>query len=441
MKKILAVIVLVIFLGGLAPYVNGLLMERTIHQVVDNANTIYAESNTGYSLEIIRYDRGFGTSEIEWKMDLGSLSAIYGIDQIVFVDQAKHGYTGVVSTTTLTKNPWFQDFLDNQLEGKNPFTITTSYSLLGEVVSTLTNGPFSLTVDGEILEVKEGNFEIISDNSLQKFISTGSWQGMQVGEKAAFGTMTMSAEMEMLSTFLWDGGFQFTIEQLKIDEQQAYFNCTDFTTSYTSKVNQEKNTISTDSTVTMASLDTRDFTVNGAKATFGMHNMDAQAYENFMDFYTRTVYGALAEAAALEDDPLAAGKRMEEQLSRIGLQAVSAFEQLLKAGLEFQVTDAELSLPEGKLSGDVTLRLLKDMTLMQFAPIVGQPDLALDIVYLNSNVQLPASFAEKAPQLLMPLYQGMQTGMFVKNGDILSHQAETRDNKLYLNSSEVILSL
>ncbi|MDJ0622737.1 MAG: DUF945 family protein [Desulfocapsaceae bacterium] len=439
MKKIIAVIILIIVLGGAAPYVNGLLMERTVRQAFDNANAIYTESNTDYSLEVVRYDRGFRTSEIEWKIDLGSLKAVYGVDEIVFVDRAKHGYTGVVSTTSLSENLWFQDFIDNRLQGDNPFNITTTYSFLGEIVSSFTNEPFSLTIDGDILEVKESNFEIIADNSLQKFTSTGSWQGMQAGDKVDFGAMTMSAEMEMLSTFLWDGNFQFTIDRLKIDEKQAYFNFADLNTSYTSKVDQVKNTISTESTVTMASLDTNNLVVNGAKATFGMNNMDAQAYENFMDFYTRTVSGALAEAAALEDDPQGAGKRMEEQMSRVGLQAVSALEQLLQAGLEFQVTDAEISLQEGDIQGDLTLRLLRDMTLMQFAPVVGQPDLALDILYLSSNVKLPAAFADKAPQLLMPLYQGMQTGLFVKDGDILSHQAETRNEKLYLNGNEVIL--
>lgn len=439
MKKIIAVVILIIVIGGAAPYVNGLLMERTVRQVFDNANTIYAETNSDYSLEILRYDRNFRSSEIEWKIDLGPLKAVYGIDEIIFLDKAKHGYTGVVSTTSLAKNPWFQDFIENRLQGENPFNITTSYSLMGEIISTFTNEPFSLTVDGDILEVKDSNFEITTDSTLQNFTSTGSWQGMTSGEKVDFGAMTMDAEMKMLSTFLWDGHFQFTMDRLKIDEQQAYFNIADFTTSYTSKVDEVKNTISTDSTFTLANLDGNELTVNGAKATFGMHNMDAQAYENFMDFYTRTVSRALADAAALEDDPQAVGKRMEEQLSKVGLQAVSAFEQLLQTGLEFQVSDLEIALPEGDIRGDVTLRLLRDMTLMQFAPVVGQPDLALDILYLNANVQLPAAFADKAPQLLVPLYQGMQTGLFVIDGETLRHQAETRDDRLYLNGKEVNL--
>jgi hypothetical protein len=33
----------------------------------------------------------------------------------------------------------------------------------------------------------------------------------------------------------------------------------------------------------------------------------------------------------------------------------------------------------------------------------------------------------------------MQTGLFLMDGDILKHEAQTRDGKLYLNQKEVLL--
>jgi len=42
--------------------------------------------------------------------------------------------------------------------------------------------------------------------------------------------------------------------------------------------------------------------------------------------------------------------------------------------------------------------------------------------------------------MVTPLYPGMQTGLFVKDGGNLVHAAETIDGKLIVNDQEVILS-
>jgi hypothetical protein len=127
-------------------------------------------------------------------------------------------------------------------------------------------------------------------------------------------------------------------------------------------------------------------------------------------------------------------------MAAMGFQMMAAYERLLKAGLELQVSDLLVNLADGDITGDVTLRLLKDMTFMQFAPVVSQPELLLDIFYLKSDVSLPARLVGENPGLLTPVYPGMQTGLFVKRGDKLIHRAETIDGKLMLNGSDVILT-
>ena len=49
------------------------------------------------------------------------------------------------------------------------------------------------------------------------------------------------------------------------------------------------------------------------------------------------------------------------------------------------------------------------------------------------------SIGEK-PKLLAPAYPGLQTGLFVKDGDNLVHMAETIDGKLIVNRKAVVLS-
>jgi hypothetical protein len=119
---------------------------------------------------------------------------------------------------------------------------------------------------------------------------------------------------------------------------------------------------------------------------------------------------------------------------------MAVYEKLLKAGLELQVADLAIKLPEGDITGGVTLRLLKDMTFMQFAPIVDQPELLFDIFYLKSDLSLPVGLVGDNPKLLTPVFPGMRTGLFVKSGNNLVHTAETTDGKLIVNSEEVVLT-
>ncbi len=440
MKKIIAVLVLIVILGSAAPFINGLLMEKSIRHAFENANTIYAQSNTDYSLEIINYDRNFRSSEIEWKINFGSMKAVYGIEEMVFVEHAKHGYTSVVSTTSLEKNLWFQNIINNKLDGTNPLNISTTYSLLGDIVTTISIDAFSVDVEDETLEVRDGNFTISTDNNLKKYTTTGSWKGMQAGNKATLGQIAMDAKMEMISTFLWDGNFHFTIDSIMIDDNQNQFECTNLIANYSSAIDQVKNLLSTESTFSVQSLNAGNVIVDGASAKFALRNVDSLGYEEFMDFYTRTISEVVAKSAELEADPQASKDILKEQLGNAGMQAIAAFEKLLQTGLEMEISGVNIKLPEGDINGSITIALLKDMTLMQFAPVVGQPELILDILYLKSDIDLPAKFAESAPNLTAPLFPGMQGGLFVQDGDYLHHRAETSDGKLILNGNEVDLA-
>jgi hypothetical protein len=79
------------------------------------------------------------------------------------------------------------------------------------------------------------------------------------------------------------------------------------------------------------------------------------------------------------------------------------------------------------------------MTFAQFIPVANQPDLALEILSLKSAASLPEKLVGDASMLLAPFYPGMQTGLFVKDGESIRHTAETKDGKLFLNDNEVVL--
>ncbi len=200
MKKIMIGGAIFLAIIGAAPFVNGLLMEKTVHQVVEDANTFYSDSGVDYSLEIINYKRGFLSSEIEWKVNLGSYKAIYGVDELVFHDYAKHGYTQVVTSTNFEDNSWFRVFLEQKLNGNNPFKLTTVYSVFGDIQTTFSFEAFSFDLEGETIGIKEGRFVVETDAELKKFSSTGNWLGLVAADKIALEKMSIDADLEMLTS-------------------------------------------------------------------------------------------------------------------------------------------------------------------------------------------------------------------------------------------------
>jgi uncharacterized protein YdgA (DUF945 family) len=440
MKKIIIGILLLIAIAGVgAPFVNGLMMEKTVKQSFKNLNTMYSDMGSGVSIETMKYDRNFFSTEIEWKMILGSLSAIYGVDEIIFLDRADHGYTGIVSKTSLEKNKWFTDFVNSKLEGKNPLAITTEYKLSGLMNSTIVLDAFSVQVDDEVVEIKAGKAIATCDKELKNFSSEASWEGISVPEKLKVEGITISSSLERLSTYLWDGTLSFGIGKGVIEENLQQIELVNFKVDYSLDVDDEEKTISVVTALGADHLLAGPETVDNGFVRIGLVNMDVQGFEEFMKLYTEMANTILQDMTAAEDDPEKMKTILQEEVTRTQFQIMAAYEKLLKKGLEFQISDLFAKLPEGELKGDVALTLNKDMTFAQFFPLVHQPELALDIFSLRSDISLPAKLVNDNPMLLMPMHEGMSTGLFIKNGDNLSHKAETKDGKLYVNGQEMVL--
>ena len=129
----------------------------------------------------------------------------------------------------------------------------------------------------------------------------------------------------------------------------------------------------------------------------------------------------------------------EQQMGQIGMQLMGPAEKLLRKGLELHITDLHVTLPEGEITGNMRVGLNKDMTFAQFLPLANQPALALQIFSLQSTCNLPQPLLAGDPSLLQPLFPGMQTGVFVANGNRVEHNAVIKDGKLLRNGKEVQL--
>ncbi len=440
MKKVFIGVLLLIVIFACMPIINGIITKGVVDRAMVNVNSIYSDTGMDYSLEIVSYKRGWLSSEIEWKINLGKLKSVYGIDEIRVSEQTKHGYTSVVSTSSLDKNEWFTKIVSEQLGGNNPFQITTSYSLLGEIKSIVAFDAFSLTVEEEIIDIHPGNFVIATDTSLRNFISSGSWQGLKVVDKISIGEMNIESDLEMISSFLWDGDMKYELKNMTITEGFQDFEISDLTGTYVVDVDIAKNRMDIETFITANNLNAGGTLIDNPSARFIIKAIDAHGYEDFMKQYTQLASEIIGSIGELEDDQEGTKEILEQQMRASAFQIMAAYESLLKKDLEIQIKDVLVKLAEGDIKADVSLRLLKDMTFTQFAPIMGQPDLLFDILYAKSDVSLPANLVEGTPMLLEPLYPGMQTGVFVSDGTMLTHKGETKDGKLFINDQEVILT-
>jgi uncharacterized protein YdgA (DUF945 family) len=440
MKKIIIGIVFLIVITGVgAPFFNGLVMENIVRESSNNLNTMYAETASGVSVEIINYDRNYASTEIEWKMKLGSLEAVYGVDEIIFIERATHGFTGIVSETSLEKNIWFSDLVNDKLDGKNPLTITTEYSLSGQINSTIALEAFSLPVEDEVVEIKSGKVLFACDEDFKKFSSEVSWAGFSVAEKMQIDDILITSDLTRLSPYLWDGTLFLGVEAVEIAGDSQPFDLANFKVEYSLDVDEDENKLSVVTSIGFDNMLAGLEKVDNAFVRIGSVNMDIQGFEEFIKLYTEMANTVLKDVTAAENDPEQAKTVLQEKLIQTRFQFIAAYEKLLKQGLEFQISDLYAQLPMGEVKGDVVLGLNKDMTLAQFIPLIHQPELVLDILSLQSNFTFPAELADGNPMLLAPIFPGMTTGLFVKDDEKLTHQAETIEGKLFLNGQEVKL--
>lgn len=441
MKKIVVGVVAVLALVAAGmPFVSGMVMEKGFRQCVENFNAMNAGTGADLRLQILRYERGFSSSEVEWKISLGSLKTLYGIEEILFTDRAEHGYTGVVSTTSLAGNSWYTDFVNERLGGTTPFAMTTEYTLTGDIRSVLSLKPFSLQMENETLESKSGQLVVECDWKLEQFRSSGSWEGFTASDTLSMTGVSFGSDLRMISSFIWDGQAALQIDQVMAHDDTVSMEMENLLADYSVKYDGEKRTLAAEASYGVGRFSDGSEKVEHGAATIGFTGLDAVAYEEAMRLYMDLVSTMMAEIAAAGEDQEKVMQVLEEQMNSISFQVMAVYEKFLKGGLEVYVRDLHAGVRQGEIQGDVVLRLEKDMTLAQMIPLMNQPERIFDYISLQSDLRLPAELAGDNPMLFEPLSPGMRTGLFVKKGAELVHRAETRDNKLFINGEELIFN-
>ncbi|MFA5902734.1 MAG: DUF945 family protein, partial [Desulfobacula sp.] len=194
MKKNMVVVMVLIGLGiaGL-PALNGMIMEKRVRLFFQEINQ--GEARPADICELIRYERHFFSSEIEWKIVSEALEKISGMREIVFIDRAEHGLTGVVTVTSLEKNQWFMDLVNGNLKGKNPLNIKTEFNYSGKMKSRLFLDAVSFTEGSDIVTIKPGEATLSIDWRKDRIGLNMNFAGLEIaGKRLAISNMTFDYE-------------------------------------------------------------------------------------------------------------------------------------------------------------------------------------------------------------------------------------------------------
>jgi len=441
MKRIIIAVVVLVAVGAASfPFINGLLMEKVVKQSFQDANNLYSDSGSDISIQIIDYRRGYSTSEIDWKIDFGSLKAAYGINEILFTDHARHGIMGIVSETSLMKNSWYADFVNNRLGGKDPLHISTSYSISGDIESDVTLSSFSFQEEEETIEVKPARMVVGCDAGLKNFKLDSTFDGVGVAGKLGLEQLALKGEMERISRYIWDGKITTTLGSTTVEDQDGQLTLTNLAADYSLDYDDAKQKLDIAMTYGADKLTVNGNEIGKTKVVFAVNNLDSKGYDEFMQLYTKTMQELFKDLPQLENgNTETIQKELQNKMASILLQMMAAYEKLLNKDLQIKISDLLVTLPEGQVTGNFSLELKKDITFTDLAPLLGQPKLALDIFNLKSEASLPKQLLGDDPNLLTPLFPGMQTGIFLEDGDMIKHSAETKDGKLLLNGQEVQL--
>ena len=431
MKKAGIIVLLLIGIIAALPWVNGIVMERIVRNGLARMNRNAPASGVRYDL--VSYYRGYAGTVAEWKMDLGSMAPLAGTREIFFTERASHGWTAITSETSLEKNEWYARWAADR--GRDPLTIRTRYAAFGPVVTKITLDALPLETGKRSLAVGALDLVVTADPSFDHVTAKGNWKGMSEDGRKVLGKVSFDSDMEKVPGAVWQGRSRMVADSFNSDDPALALSNLEFTTDVTA----DKGAGHMDIAVNIAA---EDVSMNGNFPSgwslgFKIKKMDIRAYQDLQSYY-----GELARRMApVLSDPGVPPEEREDLLKNAirenQFQAVARMEKMLKKGFGLEISPLDVTLPQGRIRGNLSLRLLRDMTLAGFLPVALRPDLALEIFSLDSRLEMPGEF--ETPNLTAPLFPGMKTGLFVLKDGRLFHQAMTRDGKLYLNDQAVDL--
>lgn len=440
MKKLLIVLIClaVVCAAGL-PIANGIIMERTIKSAVEENNKKAAKTGAGPNIKILEYERGLFSSRVKWRIE--NPSAFPGSDmrQLVLETQGTHEFLGVTSQTNLQETPEYMQWVNTHLNGKDPLSIQTQFSLTGNVGSTIHMNAFSIEEKGKKIDIQALKFDISSGKGFETMDAKGQWEGLSQGDELVMGPVTFTSNMQQLTDMIWTGKNTFSMAQIKINDGKADpVNLSGLNFNVSTNASEDKKTLTMVTDFHVEAIDLGGKHLSDWAATFKVKQIDTASLDQGIALYSNIMGKASQRLENAGGNPGDFQKILKDEATQNTPQLMSALNGLLKKGLGIEIADLDIDLPEGKLAGSLDLNLKKDLDASNIFMFAMQPDMIFAFFDLDAQLSLPYALAGGIPNLTEPLFPGMATGFFVAQNDLLTLDMHIKDEKLFLNGNQVL---
>jgi len=442
MKKLLIVLIcLAVVCAAVLPIANGIITERTIKSAVEENNNKAAKAGTNINIKVLDYDRGLFSSRIKWSIENPGGFPGSDMTQMVLETQGTHGFFSVNAQTSLQENPWYMQWVNTYLNGKDPLSIQTLFSLAGTMGSTIHMNAFSIENKGKMVDVHTLNLDISTGKGFETLETKGRWEGLSQGSEFVMGPITFTSDLYQLTDMIWTGKNTFSVEQLKINDGKSDpVNLSGLTSNFSTSASEDKKTLTMVTNFHVDRIELGGKPLSDWAATLKLKQIDTAAFEQGMALYSDIMTQTGQRLKKEGGHPGNFQKSLKEEAARNTPQLMSALKGLLKKDLGIEITDLDIALPEGKVTGELDLRLKKDLDPSNIFIFAMQPDMMFSFFNLDAQLSLPYALAGGIPNLTEPLFPGMATGFFVIEEDRLSLDMHIKEDKLFLNKNQVVLN-
>ena len=430
----------VICAAGL-PVANGIIMERTIKSAVEDNNNRAAKAGTGFRMKILEYDRGLFSSRIKWSIE--NIGGFPGSNtaQLLLLDQGTHGFFSVNSQTSLEENPWYMQWVNTHVNGKDPLSIQTRFSLPGTMGTKIHMNAFSMEDNGKRFDIQALDLDVSTENGFETLAVNGRWEGLSQGNEFVMGPVRFTSDMYRLTDMIWAGKNTFALEQLKANDGKSDpVDLSGLTINFETIASEDKKSITMIMDFHMSRIELGGKPLSGWSGTFKVKQIDTASFEQGMALYSDMMTQAVRRLEKAGENPGYFQKILKDEMVRNTPQLMSALNGLLKKDMGIEITGLDIEFPEGKATGGLNLTLKKDLDPSNFFVFALQPDMIFSFFDLDAQLSLPYALAGGIPNLTEPLFPGMTTGFFVIKNDLLSLDMHIKDDQLFLNGHQVELN-
>ncbi len=436
----IVLICLVGVIGAGLPVANGIIMERMVKNAVEKQSQRKRHPGLYYRIKIVDYDRQLYSSCVTWQIEARNRFPGKDMPRLILVDRATHGLFSITSRTSLEKNPWYTDWVNTRLNGKDPLAIRTRVSVTGTIASNIHLDGFSFQDQGKNFQVGAMDADISSDKGGATLKADGNWQGASDGPEFKLGPASFLLDLHRLTSLVWEGQSTFILERLKMDkssEASLDLQNVSWACDTTALENKKQMNLRLDLHADGVTLNRRP--LSAWSAGLKLKQVDIQGVERILALYSDMLARAGQrldrQGGSLSDfQPV-----LKDEMTRNRSRAISALNGLLKKGAGLEISQLDIELPQGKVTGSLDVNLEKDINTSLIYLFVLRPEKIFSSFSLDVALKVPAELVTGNTWLTEPLIPGMATGLFIAGQDRFSLDMQLRQERLFLNGSQVVL--